>query len=71
MLKKEVNEALVPWTRWKEEEARKEMVVPYVEAGHEGPISVDLIEEIICLEIEEDPNCYAALIRRIRREASS
>ena len=69
VLKPDVHAALIPWTRWKEEGAWSEMVVPYVEAGHLGPISVDLIDEIVCLKIEEDPTSLAALLRKAHRVA--
>ena len=32
-VKPEAYDALVPWTKWKEEDALDEMVVPYVEVG--------------------------------------
>ncbi len=47
---------LLSWREWNLEDAPREMVVPYVEAGHKGPISLKLIDEIICLEIDEEPN---------------
>lgn len=55
---------LVPWTEWKREEAWREMVVPHVEAGYPGPIPLDRIDRAIFVTIEEDPQCYAALVRR-------
>ena len=70
VLKPDVHAALIPWTRWKEENALSEMIVPYVEAGYPGSISIDLIDEVICLKIEEDPNSFAAMLRKARRAAS-
>ncbi len=58
---------LVSWMRWKEEETWREMVVPYIETGHEGPISLTLIEERIHLEVKEDPDGWAAMYRRADR----
>lgn len=56
--------ALISWDRWKEEQVWREMVVPYVEAGHPGPISVEAIDRAIFLRLMEDPNCHAAIMRR-------
>ena len=70
ILKPEVDLALIPWTRWKEENALRDMVVPYVEAGYPGSISIDLIDEVICLKIEEDPKSLSAKLRKLRRAAS-
>lgn len=56
--------SLIPWTRWKDERAFGEMIVPYVEAGHPGPISIGFIDEIISLTLVEDPDCHAAMLRR-------
>jgi len=67
LLKPEVHADLIPWTRWNEENALGERIVPYVEAGYSGPISIDLIDEIIFLTIEEDPNSHAALLRKASR----
>jgi hypothetical protein len=65
----DIYDALVPWTLWKDEEAWGDQVVPYVEAGYRGSISIDLIDEIICLTLEEDPNSIAARIRKARTVA--
>lgn len=64
ILKPEVHSAIVPWTQWKEEEAWNKMVVPYVEAGHPGPISAELIDEVLCLKIEEVPTSLSARLRK-------
>lgn len=45
---------LLPWTLWEEEEARNEMVVPKVEAGHKGPILLEHLDELLAIEIEHD-----------------
>jgi len=68
VFKPDVHAALIPWTRWKEENAFSDMVVPYVEAGYPGSISIDLIDEVICLKIEEDPNSLAAKLRKESRK---
>ncbi len=62
-------DALIPWTRWKDENALDEMVVPYVEAGYPGPLPLRLVAEIISVEITEDPNSLAAHIRKIHETA--
>ena len=61
---------LIPWTRWKDEEAFGDQVVPYVESGYPGSIPTRLIDEIICLTREEDPNSFAAILRTARHAAS-
>jgi hypothetical protein len=61
---------LIPWTLWKEEKAFSEMVVPYVEAGYKGAIPTSMVEEIICLKLDEDPTCFAAILRRARQKAN-
>jgi hypothetical protein len=69
ILKPEIHSLLVPWTRWKEENALSEMVVPYVEAGHLGPISTDLIDQMFVVKIEEDPMSFTARLRKGRSVA--
>lgn len=64
MLKPEVHSAIVLWTQWKEEGAWSEMVVPYVEVGHPGPISAELIDEVLYLKIEEVPTSLSARPRK-------
>lgn len=61
---------LLPWTLWKDHKAFGETVVPYVEAGHSGAISLTLVEELIYLEVEENPNSFSALMSRRRRQRS-
>jgi len=59
-----IYDALIPWTKWKEQGNLKQMVVPYVEAGHPGPIGTDKIDKLIYIRFEEDPNSLAAILRR-------
>jgi hypothetical protein len=66
----EAYEVLVPWTKWKEDSALSEMVVPYVEAGYPGPLPLRLIDELISVELTEDPNSLAARLRNARETAS-
>ncbi len=49
---------LTPWSKWKEDKAFSEMVIPYVEAGYPGEIDVGLISEALLVEV--DP-CEEAL----------
>jgi len=69
ILKAEAHAAVIPWTRWKEEGDAKEMVVPFVEVGYRGPISVELVDEVLCLKLEEDPTSLAAHLRKARSVA--
>lgn len=54
---------LVPWTRWKDENASSEMVVPHVEVGYPGPLPLRLVDEVISIELKEDPHSLAARLR--------
>ena len=64
LLKPDIYASIIPWTRWKEEGESTEKVVNYVEAGYKGSISIDLIDEVICLILKEDPKSQLALIRK-------
>jgi hypothetical protein len=46
---------LISWRKCGEERAYAEMVVPYVEAGHPGPISLADIEEVLEVEVVDYP----------------
>ena len=41
-----VHPRLISWERWKDEKAYSDMVVPHVEAGHEGGISLDEVDRV-------------------------
>jgi hypothetical protein len=71
VLERSVEANLISWSQWKEENVPSEMIVPYVEAGHPGPIPVAKIELVILLRIEEDPNSIAAVLRRARGNTSA
>jgi hypothetical protein len=45
---------LLSWQMWKEAKAWSEMVVPYVEMGHHGPLPLSLVDEIMCVEVIKD-----------------
>lgn len=64
ILNSSIYDALIPWTKWNEIGDFKQMVVPYVEAGHPGPISTDKIDKVIYVQLEEDPNSLAAILSR-------
>ena len=66
----DIYDALIPWTRWKEEEAWCDQVVPHVEAGYKESVSTDFISEVICLTIEENPNSPVAKLRAARHTAN-
>jgi hypothetical protein len=61
---------LIPWTKWKEEQARN-VIVPYVEAGYPGNIPITSIEEVLLVkvEIQERPIAHAIMENRRRRIA--
>ena len=61
-------DALIPWTRWKDEHATREMVVPYVEVGYPGLLSLSLVAEIMSLEITEVPDSFVARLRAALRK---
>ena len=66
----DIYDALIPWTRWKDEAAWRDQVVPHVEAGYKGSVSTDFISEVICLTVEENPNSLVAKIRGARNAAN-
>lgn len=58
ILNPEVYAALVPWIHWQKEQAWSQMVVPYVETGHEGPIPITMVDEVICVSLIENPDDF-------------
>lgn len=54
---------LQPWSLWKDENALSEMIVPHVEAGHRGPVPLDLVDEVLCVEVELDETSFGAKLR--------
>jgi hypothetical protein len=67
LLKDTVYQKLIPWSRSKEDGVSSEMVVPYVESGHPGPISIVEIERIIFFRLTENSSSLAAALRRSRK----
>jgi hypothetical protein len=55
---------LLSWKLCRDEVMCRERVVPYVEAGHPGPISISFIENVIYFRRTENENSFAAIIRR-------
>lgn len=58
---------LLSWELCRDEVMYRERVVPYVEAGHPGPISISLVERVVYFRRTENPSCLAAILRRARR----
>lgn len=59
-------EQLVPWTRWKEEEAWGDQIVPWVEAGYPGSIPITLIEAVLLVTIDYPLDDIASILHRAR-----
>ena len=57
------------WTKWQEEGPLSDIVVPYVEAGYPGALSLAHIDRVVLVDIQEDPNCLAAIVRDAREKA--
>ena len=62
-------ERLIPWLRWKEEEAYHEMVVPYVEAGYPGNIPIALIDVALRVEVDNPPSPLDLALQAAREKA--
>ena len=71
IMKREGYRKLIPWTAWKDEEAFDYVIVPHAEAGYPGPLPIDVIEDVICLTLTEDPTSLAAVLRRTRTRRRS
>ena len=52
-LDKSAHEALVSWRLWKEEKAYMQRVVPYLEAGFPGPLSLERINQLLLIKLRE------------------
>jgi len=63
-----VYSALLPWSLWKDEEAYREMVLPYLEIGHREPIGVENIDEVIIVSVVEDPDSIVGALRKARKK---
>ena len=60
---------LIPWSKWKSEQAWAEMVVPYIEAGFPGCIGVGFIEEVFLADIENPPGKLEQILRAVESTA--
>ncbi|MDH4186807.1 MAG: hypothetical protein OEV08_07410 [Nitrospira sp.] len=45
--------ALIPWTKARDEDAWKEMFIPYVEAFHQGDIPISSISRVVSVKIKQ------------------
>jgi hypothetical protein len=68
IFKPEIETRLIPWTLWCGEQAWRDVVVPYVEVGHLGPIGIDMVSEVVFFKCIEDPTSFAALLRSAYQE---
>lgn len=62
---------LLPWSMCDNEKAWHEMVVPHVEAGHRGSLSLELVDELLCVEIDENPDPLVAKLRAARKQSDA
>jgi hypothetical protein len=54
---------LIHWSTWKAEQAHREMVVPFLEAGYSDFVSTEEIDEVLFLHIPLSPAIRAAVDR--------
>lgn len=66
-----LHDRLIPWTKWNDERAWSEVVVPYVEAGFLGPLPLTHIERVVLVTVLEDPNSLAAIVRGAQMESQN
>ena len=59
---------LVPWSRSKEENARSDIVIPYVEAGYPGDLDFGSIDELLRLDIDQPLSPLEIALRRISKD---
>lgn len=71
VLNSSLHEHLQPWTLWQDEKAYEEMIVPRVELGHIGPISLNLVDHIMHLRRIEDPNSFTAMLRAAHEQVTA
>lgn len=64
LFKPEIEQKLLLWDDVKNKDY-SQTVVPYVEAGHHGSISLSLVEKIIIVTMSERHNDLAAILREI------
>lgn len=54
-LKSDCLDKLISWQQWHKENAEKEMLVPYIEAGYPEGIELNLIKSVLFIEIKDRP----------------
>jgi hypothetical protein len=70
--KKMIQDRLLSWKRWEEEKAWGKMIVPYVEAGVHGEISLDYFSDFRLYRREPDPpDSLAAIVSASFRRTSN
>lgn len=57
---------LIPWTKWEEEKAYGDKIIPWVEAGYPDSVPITLIEEVLRVKIDHPTDSIAAVLRRAR-----
>lgn len=58
---------LEPWPLWKTTESYRQMVVPYVEAGHPGPIPLASIDELLKVTLHYEPSPLVLALQAARQ----
>jgi hypothetical protein len=66
----ECSARLLPWSRWKDDQAWSEMVVPYIEAGHPGDIALTFITDALIVRIDNPPTRLELLYAAGRARAA-
>ncbi|MDI6727158.1 MAG: hypothetical protein QMD32_09320, partial [Smithellaceae bacterium] len=61
---------LIPWSRWKDEQAWGEMVVPYIESGYAGSIGIGSVEEVILADIMNPQGQLEKILRQVEKSIS-
>lgn len=65
-LSKTAHDRLIPWTKWEEEKAYSDKIIPWVEAGYPDSVPITLIEEVLRVKIGYPTDTIAAVLRRGR-----
>lgn len=65
-LSKIAHDRLIPWTKWQEEEAYSDKIIPWVEAGYPDSVPITLIEEVLRAKIDYPTDTIATALRRGR-----
>jgi hypothetical protein len=66
-LSEAAHDRLISWSRWKEEEAYSDKVVPWVETGYPGEVPLTFIERVLHVTIDYPADSLAAMLHRARR----